>query len=149
MPELNIQPPSDNSGCPRKITMEAGPLLPDSTMLRGYAAAVMARLSFRLSNISAVPEHPVLRSFIPTHSLLRPSTRPFRPKTSIRGRWFCGDRATTVVINNYSSSHPKRWHNPTHGEHTRKERTMLNAALGMLAMVPVAFGVAGYTMVSR
>jgi hypothetical protein len=30
-----------------------------------------------------------------------------------------------------------------------KERTMLNAALGMLAMVPVAFGVAGYTMVSR
>ena len=31
----------------------------------------------------------------------------------------------------------------------RKERTMLNAALGMLAMVPVAFGIAGYTMVSR
>ncbi len=30
-----------------------------------------------------------------------------------------------------------------------KERTMLNAALGMLAMVPVAFGVAGYAMVSR
>lgn len=30
-----------------------------------------------------------------------------------------------------------------------KERTMLNAALGMLAMVPVAFGFAGYTMVSR
>lgn len=30
-----------------------------------------------------------------------------------------------------------------------KERTMLNAVLGMLAMVPVAFGVAGYTMVSR
>jgi len=26
---------------------------------------------------------------------------------------------------------------------------MLNAALGMLAMVPVAFGVAGYAMVSR
>jgi len=26
---------------------------------------------------------------------------------------------------------------------------MLNAALGMLAMVPVVFGVAGYTMVSR
>jgi hypothetical protein len=30
-----------------------------------------------------------------------------------------------------------------------KDRTMLNAVLGMLAMVPVAFGVAGYTMVSR
>jgi hypothetical protein len=30
-----------------------------------------------------------------------------------------------------------------------KERTMLNAALGMLAMVPVVFGVAGYAMVSR
>jgi hypothetical protein len=30
-----------------------------------------------------------------------------------------------------------------------KERTMLNAALGMLAMVPVVFGVAGYTMVTR
>jgi len=26
---------------------------------------------------------------------------------------------------------------------------MLNAALGMLAMVPVAFGFAGYAMVSR
>jgi len=26
---------------------------------------------------------------------------------------------------------------------------MLNAVYGMLAMVPVAFGVAGYTMVSR
>jgi len=26
---------------------------------------------------------------------------------------------------------------------------MLNAALGMLAMVPVVFGVAGYAMVSR
>jgi len=26
---------------------------------------------------------------------------------------------------------------------------MLNAALGMLAMVPVVFGVAGYTMVTR
>ena len=30
-----------------------------------------------------------------------------------------------------------------------KERTMLNAALGMLAMVPVVFGVAGYTIVTR
>jgi hypothetical protein len=30
-----------------------------------------------------------------------------------------------------------------------KERTMLNAALGMLAMVPVVFAVAGYAMVSR
>ncbi|SRX96215.1 hypothetical protein MSP7336_04491 [Mycobacterium shimoidei] len=30
-----------------------------------------------------------------------------------------------------------------------KERTMLNVALGILAMVPVAFGVAGYVMVSR
>jgi hypothetical protein len=30
-----------------------------------------------------------------------------------------------------------------------KERTMLNAVLGMLAMVPVVFGVAGYAMVSR
>jgi hypothetical protein len=30
-----------------------------------------------------------------------------------------------------------------------KERTMLNAAYGVLAMVPVVFGVAGYTMVSR
>jgi hypothetical protein len=30
-----------------------------------------------------------------------------------------------------------------------KERTMLNAALGMLAMVPVVFAVAGYVMVAR
>jgi hypothetical protein len=30
-----------------------------------------------------------------------------------------------------------------------KERKMLNAAYGMLAMVPVVFGVAGYAMVSR
>jgi hypothetical protein len=30
-----------------------------------------------------------------------------------------------------------------------KERTMLNAAYGMLAMLPVAFWVAGYAMVSR
>ena len=35
------------------------------------------------------------------------------------------------------------------GEHTRKERTMLSATLGMLAMLPVVFGVAGYVMVSR
>jgi hypothetical protein len=30
-----------------------------------------------------------------------------------------------------------------------KERKMLNATLGMLAMVPVVFGVAGLAMVSR
>jgi len=30
-----------------------------------------------------------------------------------------------------------------------KERTMLSATLGMLTMLPVVFGVAGYTMVSR
>jgi hypothetical protein len=30
-----------------------------------------------------------------------------------------------------------------------KERTMLSATLGMLAMVPVVFGVAGWAMVSR
>jgi hypothetical protein len=30
-----------------------------------------------------------------------------------------------------------------------KERTMLSAAYGVLAMVPVVFGVAGYVMVSR
>jgi len=35
------------------------------------------------------------------------------------------------------------------GEHTTKERTMLNAAYGMLAMLPVVFWVAGYAMVSR
>jgi hypothetical protein len=34
-------------------------------------------------------------------------------------------------------------------EHTTKERTMLNAAYGMLAMLPVVFWVAGYTVVSR
>jgi hypothetical protein len=28
-------------------------------------------------------------------------------------------------------------------------RTMLNAVLGMVAMVPVVFGVAGYVLVSR
>jgi hypothetical protein len=33
--------------------------------------------------------------------------------------------------------------------HKGKERAMLNAALGMLAMVPVVFGFAGYAMVSR
>jgi hypothetical protein len=30
-----------------------------------------------------------------------------------------------------------------------KGRTMLNAALGMMSMLPVVFGVAGYVMVSR
>jgi hypothetical protein len=30
-----------------------------------------------------------------------------------------------------------------------KERPMLNAAYGVLAMVPVVFGVAGYALVSR
>jgi len=30
-----------------------------------------------------------------------------------------------------------------------KERKMLNAAYGMLAMLPVVFGVAGYVLVSR
>jgi hypothetical protein len=30
-----------------------------------------------------------------------------------------------------------------------KERKMLSAAYGMLAMLPVVFGVAGYVMVSR
>jgi hypothetical protein len=34
-------------------------------------------------------------------------------------------------------------------EHTTKERTMLNAAYGMLAMLPVVFWVVGYVMVSR
>jgi hypothetical protein len=35
------------------------------------------------------------------------------------------------------------------GEHTRKERKMLSATLGMLAMLPVVFGVAAHAMVSR
>jgi hypothetical protein len=39
-------------------------------------------------------------------------------------------------------------HTPA-GEDTRKERTMLNATHGMLAMLPVVFGVAGYVMVFR
>jgi hypothetical protein len=30
-----------------------------------------------------------------------------------------------------------------------KGQTMLNAAFGMMAMLPVVFGVAGYVMVSR
>jgi hypothetical protein len=30
-----------------------------------------------------------------------------------------------------------------------KERAMLNAALGMLAMMPVVFGVGGYVLVNR
>ena len=47
---------------------------------------------------------------------------------------------------------PERQSSPSDtppSEHTRKERTMLNAAYGMLAMVPVVFGLAGYAMVSR
>ena len=43
---------------------------------------------------------------------------------------------------------PRQSHTPA-GEHTRKERRMLGATLGMLAMLPVLFGVAGYVMVSR
>jgi hypothetical protein len=35
------------------------------------------------------------------------------------------------------------------GEHTRERTKMLNAAYGVLAMLPVVFGVAGYVMVSR
>jgi hypothetical protein len=40
---------------------------------------------------------------------------------------------------------------PTHraGEQMREGPTMLSATLGMLAMLPVVFGVAGYAMVSR
>ena len=58
----------------------------------------------------------------------------------------CADRAAIVVVINSSRGHP----NPHRGgEHTRKERTMLNAALGMLAMVPVVFGVGGYVLVNR
>jgi hypothetical protein len=35
------------------------------------------------------------------------------------------------------------------GEQTREGPTMLSPTLGMLAMLPVVFGVAGYAMVSR
>jgi hypothetical protein len=54
-----------------------------------------------------------------------------------------GDRSSRQLIT-YS---PKRHSVP--GEHTTKEQTMLNAAYGMLAMLPVAFWVAGHAMVSR
>ena len=39
----------------------------------------------------------------------------------------------------------------THRAVSRREKgpTMLSAALGILAMLPVVFGVAGYAMVSR
>jgi hypothetical protein len=35
------------------------------------------------------------------------------------------------------------------GKPTREEPTMLSAAFGMMAMLPVVFGVAGFVMVSR
>jgi hypothetical protein len=35
------------------------------------------------------------------------------------------------------------------GEQTREGPTMLSETLGMLAMLPIVFGVAGYVMVSR
>jgi hypothetical protein len=38
---------------------------------------------------------------------------------------------------------------PTVAVSRKKGRPMLNAVLGMVAMVPVIFGVAGYTLVSR
>jgi hypothetical protein len=60
-----------------------------------------------------------------------------------------GDRSSRQLIGSHPSDDPgsARRHAPVStGE---KERTMLNAAYGVLAMVPVVFGVAGYTMVSR
>jgi hypothetical protein len=55
------------------------------------------------------------------------------------------DSSTTYVLGRAMAG--PRPDTPASGE--RKERTMLSAAYGMLAMLPVVFVTAGYVMVSR
>jgi hypothetical protein len=60
-----------------------------------------------------------------------------------------GDRSSrqliTVLTRTTAEARPDTALVSTRG----KERKMLSATLGMLAMVPVVFGVAGWAMVSR
>jgi hypothetical protein len=59
-----------------------------------------------------------------------------------------GDRSSHQLIAFSLERRPRLGHTAlvsTRGN----ERKMLSATLGMLAMLPVVFGVAGYTMVSR
>jgi hypothetical protein len=59
-----------------------------------------------------------------------------------------GDRSSHQLITFSIERRPRQSH--TARVSTRgKERPMLNAAYGVLAMVPVVFAVAGYAMVSR
>src|SRR6516165_1193973 len=51
-----------------------------------------------------------------------------------------GDRISRQQITFSPERQSRRSHTPA-GEHMRKERTMLSAAYGMLAMLPVAFWV--------
>jgi hypothetical protein len=61
----------------------------------------------------------------------------------------CGDRSSRQLITFSFERRPRLGARHRAGEHTRKRAKMLSAAYGVLAMVPVVFGVAGYVMVSR
>ena len=59
-----------------------------------------------------------------------------------------GDRSSRQVITFSLERRPSQGHTAPVST-LEKEPTMLGATLGMLAMVPVVVGVAGYAMVSR
>jgi hypothetical protein len=59
-----------------------------------------------------------------------------------------GDRSSHQLIRFSLERRPKQSHTAPVST-PEKGPTMLNAAYGMLAMLPVVFGVAGYVMVSR
>jgi hypothetical protein len=59
-----------------------------------------------------------------------------------------GDRNSRQVITFSLERRPRQSQIPR-GEQMRERANDVSATLGMLAMLPVVFGVAGYTMVSR
>jgi hypothetical protein len=60
----------------------------------------------------------------------------------------CGDRSSRQLITFSLERRPKQSHTAPVST-PEKGPTMLNAVYGMLAMLPVVFGVAGYAMVWR
>jgi hypothetical protein len=60
-----------------------------------------------------------------------------------------GDRSSRQLITFSRERRPKPGPDTALVSTRGKERKMLSATLGMLAMLPVVFGVTGYAMVSR
>ena len=96
------------------------------------------------------------RIFVPAPKASLPKRRPYQPRMAYLDYALMARDGATVSPFSWLRWRPTlalatAGARPDTAPVSRREKgpTMLNATLGMLAMLPVVFGVAGYAMVSR